>query len=272
MDCISQSLTGPFPYRTVGLRLGLVGMVLGFTFCAEVRGGKPEDASFDRDTKLTLLARQALQADRELAPHNLGVSVQDRAATLWGPVPSVALARRAEILLRNLAELVEVHNELHLDPTQDPGPTKSSPPRPREPSFQKTKPTGSAALTGFPRERAKVAVGQEEQRAPPDKKTLVLPPITIPTPAGARQSPADPVRGDQTRARKTAGGLTEALGQLRKRNPQFRSVQTEIRGRLVYVRGTAGQSEQVSQFAQAIAELPGVERVVLQTAIPPGSR
>jgi hypothetical protein len=43
-------------------------------------------------------------------------------------------------------------------------------------------------------------------------------------------------------------------------------VQTDIHGAWVYVRGPAPLAEEVFAFAQAIAELPGVERVILQSA------
>ena len=39
------------------------------------------------DLILTVLARKALLDDRDLATLNLGVRVQQRVATLWGPVP-----------------------------------------------------------------------------------------------------------------------------------------------------------------------------------------
>src|SRR5690349_19380064 len=47
------------------------------------------------DTLLTISARRTLAADAELAPLSIGVSVHWGVATLWGNVPSPALAERA---------------------------------------------------------------------------------------------------------------------------------------------------------------------------------
>ena len=43
----------------------------------------------------TLLVRKAFAQDKELAKLNLGVLVENRVATLWGPVPSSKLLSRA---------------------------------------------------------------------------------------------------------------------------------------------------------------------------------
>src|ERR1044071_9815392 len=72
-------------------------------------GGDPS-----RDTRHTMQARRLLAEDPDLAPWNIGVIVQDRVATLWGPVPSAEVAFRAEICLKSMIELIEVRNELFL--------------------------------------------------------------------------------------------------------------------------------------------------------------
>src|SRR5205823_4800377 len=54
-----------------------------------------------------------------LGPLNLGVRVRDRVAVLWGPVPSTEMARRAVELLQGLPDLVEVRNELHVEPRDE---------------------------------------------------------------------------------------------------------------------------------------------------------
>jgi BON domain len=263
----------------LGLCLGLVGVAFAIGFPGRVSGGKPEARSTDRDWKLTLLARQALQSDRELAPHNLGVSVQDGVATLWGPMPSAPLARRAENRLRNLPDLLEVRNEFHVDPTQA-APTEK--PLPREKS------AGPARMTGFSREGNSAPAWCPAGRRPEfgrgaaesggavadrgGQYTLVLPAITIPTGPGSRGSQASEERGHPSAAPLPAPDLERGLGQLRQRYPQFRAVQTEVRGGLVFVGGAAAQCREVFQFAQLVAELPGVERVVLQSPPPPAPR
>lgn len=66
----------------------------------------------DSDEFDTLEARDVLCADAELRPLNLGVTVRDHIAVLWGPVPSRDLSLRAEIRLRSMLPLANVRNEL----------------------------------------------------------------------------------------------------------------------------------------------------------------
>jgi hypothetical protein len=65
-----------------------------------------------RDVRQTIHARKLLSEDPELAAWNIGVTIQDRVATLWGPVPSAEVAFRAELCLRSVIELADVRNEL----------------------------------------------------------------------------------------------------------------------------------------------------------------
>src|SRR5205823_4317942 len=53
-----------------------------------------------RDLDLTLQARKSLLQVDELSGLNVGISVQGRAATAWGSVPSAELSRRVEECLR----------------------------------------------------------------------------------------------------------------------------------------------------------------------------
>src|SRR5919199_5069111 len=46
-----------------------------------------------QDCRLELKALEALMQDEVLAPLNLGLTVRDHVATLWGPVPSAALGQ-----------------------------------------------------------------------------------------------------------------------------------------------------------------------------------
>src|ERR1022692_3169962 len=88
------------------------------------------DAS--RDVRQTMQARKLLADDPELASLNIGVTVSDRVAVLWGPVPSAEAAFRAELCLKTMIELAEVHNELFVKDSLEPmrGPLKiDSPPQ-----------------------------------------------------------------------------------------------------------------------------------------------
>ena len=75
----------------------------------------PPDRSFT-DFLQTVQACQRLQEDELLAPLNVGVKVRHRVAVLWGPIPTAALALRAEQRLRTMIELVDVRNDLIVMP------------------------------------------------------------------------------------------------------------------------------------------------------------
>ncbi|MCI0638990.1 MAG: BON domain-containing protein [Gemmataceae bacterium] len=85
---------------------------------APARSADPEAARRMHDTLQTIHARKLLLADPQLGPLNLGVSVRNRVAMLWGPVPSLDLSRRAEQRLRGMFELVEVQNRLFVPEDQ----------------------------------------------------------------------------------------------------------------------------------------------------------
>src|SRR2546427_8146204 len=89
-----------------------------------------------QDVLHTVLARRMLLQDDKLAPFNLGVTVRNRAAVIWGTVPTVELARRAQALVRSAPEFVEVRNELRIDPGEAIGFAPGSPqflPGPHDP-------------------------------------------------------------------------------------------------------------------------------------------
>jgi hypothetical protein len=114
-------------------------------------GGDPA-----RDVRQTIEARKRLADDPELAAWNIGVTVRDRTATLWGPVPSVEVSFRAELCLKTMIELTGVRNEtfvsellkpmrvpLKIDNPPSPGPDALPPPAPGSPRLQQPIPGGS---------------------------------------------------------------------------------------------------------------------------------
>lgn len=97
------------------LRLLLAAALLAS--CAMVGRTAPPEVAF-ADLWQTIQAHKFLQEDDELAPLHLGLKVRGRIATLWGPVPSVDLAVRAERRLRRMIQLIDVRNELIVMPDQ----------------------------------------------------------------------------------------------------------------------------------------------------------
>ena len=93
---------------------GLISLILTAMPLAVSAGPARIGGDLSRDLRQTIQARRLLADDPDLAPWNIGVIVQDRVATLWGPVPSAEVAFRAEICLKSMIELTEIRNELFM--------------------------------------------------------------------------------------------------------------------------------------------------------------
>jgi hypothetical protein len=61
-------------------------------------------------------------------------------------------------------------------------------------------------------------------------------------------------------------GVSAEVERVRQADPRFRSIQTEVQGGLVLLRGGDTPGEHVMAFAQMVTRLPGVERVLVQRA------
>src|SRR5689334_6807239 len=96
-------------YRT-GL-IGGFGLWLGLAASAPAQPTR-DARELSRDVQQTMQARRLLHADPELAGLNVGVSVERRVATLFGPAPSAEAIFRAELCIRGMVGLVEVRNRM----------------------------------------------------------------------------------------------------------------------------------------------------------------
>ncbi len=72
------------------------------------------------DLELTLRARRLLVEDAALARYDITVRIDDRVAELSGPVPSMAIALRAENNLKGLLGLASVRNHLTIEDKSTP--------------------------------------------------------------------------------------------------------------------------------------------------------
>lgn len=144
--------------------------------------GNARSAAATRDLGLTIQARRALLRDKDLGGLNLGVHVHNRVAILWGPVPTVELAFKAEVCLRELIELTEVRNQLFV--TGDDAPP-SGVAQPVLPAF--LPPASSPVLPGLPTDnvptaRPPAAPPRVIQPTPPPDEEIELPPLRLPNP------------------------------------------------------------------------------------------
>jgi len=189
------------------------------------------------DTRLTLQARQTLQHDAALAIlPELRVTVRNGVATLWGAVPDCASARQAETLLRQLAGVSEVCNDLQVQSPTDP-----------MVAFLRQN-DGVNGRASIITNRPASLMSRAEDEAAAERGIALLPPITLPA-APAAAADADPAA---------------ALARLRQAEPRFHGVLAEVRGGVVWLRPNGARPPDVFELARLASTLPGVERVIVQ--------
>jgi hypothetical protein len=208
-----------------------------------------------------------LQQDPVLAPLDLGVTVREGVATLWGPVPSRELGERAAALLRRLPELSAVHNELFVDPFADLLAHGNGMTRPRPPHWTTSRLEGvRQPPPPPPGENTHVAA------AP----TLALPaPAWVPVPAPARAPPSAAPKGPESPvvfpgirvpapATTSSSGIEAAVEKLRRGQERFRRVRALVQGDRVFLSGAVARWQDVYDLSQAITDIPGVAGVTIR--------
>jgi hypothetical protein len=274
-------------------------------------GASPAPLGDDRDWQIAFQARTLLLEEPVLASLNLGVSVRDRVATLWGAVPSVADARRAQTIVRGIPGVASIRNEMNIDaackedlpsavpsakpaargeerkhltpapqsfpqwlPSKETRPAKRkdmTPPRkgvtdtgPKPTSKElPARPAQPSSL--MPEElRKKVTEERSASLRRQDPPEQVLPAIAIPT-APSRRSSMPATRVQRTLVGKPAPGTEEAIKDLMRLNQEFDGIRVKVHGKLVYIfRKPASAADSVFRLAEAVSEIPGVDRVIVK--------
>jgi osmotically-inducible protein OsmY len=233
----------------------LFGAVFLFAAALAQAGPNRIDDDTARDVRQTMEARKLLADEPELEAFNIGVSVQNRVATLWGPVPSIEVAFRAELVLRTMFELTAVRNELFVSELVEPMKKKplriDNPPRPLPDLAPPKLPPLPRLMPGAPG----VLMGTENKRLvsqPTVKEKPALPRIEamVPDP-----TPAPVVNGDAQ--------LTAAVRNLLAEKVAYRQVQFIVKDGRVYLRTTGPDTDLLYEAAQAVSRLPQVAGVVL---------
>jgi osmotically-inducible protein OsmY len=241
---------------------------------AAVLSAEPPVLGVDQDLRQERMARQTLYQDKVLGPLNLGVRVHHRVAVLWGPVPSADLARRAVELLRQLPTLVEVRDDLNIQPPEEPPrgdrylpAPQALPMKPAIPNNASPRPSphpavltknaaaslvGSPSPVGYPKPQMGSSVKPGPQAPDYDGPEGMLPAIAIP-------SAADAVFVGTA----TGDLLIERATRHQRSDPRFRHLRVEVQGKVVHLQGQAQSWADIHELARRIANLAGVERVVL---------
>jgi hypothetical protein len=243
--------------------------------------GPPAADDVPPDVLLTVAARRALLADRDLAHLPLGVSVRQRTAVLWGSSPSAALTARAVERLRHVPGLTGVRSEVLPVPAALAEAGRPEEPPAGDPPTPVASPLAPGALAGQagPPGRAPglaASASSVPAGAGPDAAVILSAPVAVAAPvAGPACTPAAELLRPILRPVSPAPAppapspaaavpdLTAAVERLRRGDERFGQLRAEVQGRAVIVRGTARCGEDVTAFARALARVGGVERVVL---------
>jgi hypothetical protein len=253
------------------------------------------------DLELTLRLRTALEQDDKLVDQNVGASVKDRVATLWGSVGSSQLSRHAAEVAQKTLGVMSVINQLRIN-----RPAESSLPR----SAATYNPLTEPMLSEAPRAQAAV-VHRADERALITGQGLFWKPVGVPaappkiadyTTSGADPSfgqPApragepvwrpgttppgpDPVGAppavSSTQAPPPAiarlaapdkpaenqNDLRARVEALRLGDSRYLGLRAEVRGETVQISGHAEAWTQVFELCRRVAWLPGVKRIVVE--------
>jgi hypothetical protein len=229
------------------------------------------------DVVLARSALAALDAERDLKGVNLVVSVVNGVAVIGGPVPSVAIAERAEQVVRKVRGMKEVRNTCFVSTGPDPllkavadKAGSSLPPRPAmgdlpgvlsnqlPPPVSPFPPHTSVAAANS----NSTVVARKPALPLPDAVNILGAPVG---PAGTNppSGPSTPTTAPGQLTGSTAGGVLSAANEVKKAEARFASLTVELRDGLLVVSGSAPLASDAWDFAWKLRQLPGVSRVAV---------
>lgn len=241
----------------------VAGLLTGFSAArADEAGWRPAgfpttgDGPTAGDARLASVVEAMLRSDPLLGELNLGVTVEDHVATLWGPVPSADLGRRAQDLVRRVDGVADVKNDLRLAPEPaDHGVQPSHPRTGREDSPPACPPRWVAAGT---RQADGIA---PDARRPVPAAAASRPVAGTATPGVVLRQPVQLLAPVPLRS---ADVLAQAILRVRTADPRFAAIECQVDAGIVRLSGAAPSWEAAYALARAVAALPGVQRVVLE--------
>lgn len=237
-----------------GARAGDEGAGPPLSLARETNNGK--------DLAATIRVRKALESDTELRPLkiNLHVKMTKGIAQLSGAVPSAAARKRVVRVVEQVPGVLRVEGGgLYLAQPRTSAPSLTQPIAPDPPTRTlSASPHSSSAARGRLTGREPPGMGTQsrspvhgeitQSRSPRSQRVTLLAPEGI-APRANAPAPAE--------------SITAAIDRLRREDARFRQVRTELHGSSVHILSGKASGEQVMAFAQVIARLPGVERVII---------
>jgi osmotically-inducible protein OsmY len=219
----------------------------------------PPAAQHDvHDIRLALRVRRALAQDTELARFPVNVTVKQGVVTLWGQVPSEALASRAAQLARRIQGVFQVRRELEIGPVE---PDRDETPRLPD-ATRISAPLGPAR--GNSRPRGVLAGNPHEDRTPPSAlgdSAWIGPPITRKDPSAEAGPPAVLLAPQPLRKLEP---LKDALDHLVRSDVRYARARAEVQNGVVTLSGNVSAMEHAMELAKRAAQLPGVKQVVVE--------
>lgn len=212
-----------------------------------------------RDWILNNQARRAILKDDQLAPHNIGVTVKNKIATIWGSIPAPEIAKRAEATLLKIPGIATVMNECRIVPGTDPIPqaiadavrnarnrgddpnvsAKIAPPPPSTVTSRQV--VAKPDLNAIPAKADEFAV-----MPPPPSTVLLAPTMNEPRSFNASPWPWERVRASDKR---------------------FKDLNLEVRNGIVKVSGIVARMKDAWDLAEMLNALPGVKQVIIGRVI-----
>jgi hypothetical protein len=217
------------------------------------------------DCRLSLQAREALAGDVILRSANIGVSVHDYFAVIWGSVEDRSMAQRAECIVRSVPGIAGIDNQLRLEATSTvAGRTKEAGQESQRAARNKA---GLAPnLRGIGSRDNVVPVLRAAQSTPPGLKAGI--PIRLTTgPESALPTVVllKPLEGS------TESVLWDRIERIRREDRRFQGMQFRLAGPIVYVwSGQRGRAE-IFEFAKNISRVRGIQKVLIEPSMPAGT-
>ncbi len=246
-----------------------------------VSGAEPPLEGSRTNVQDIILARAALAAlDRaeELRGVNLVVSVADGVAVIGGPVPTLAHAQKAELIVRSVPGIRDVTNTCFVSSGPDPllrAITRGQPPRSPQgddlPAIVRPAPPVSPfpiqPTRSEPRSLGQQVVTSRRVPDPIGGQDVLGPPVApIPggsaTPSTVRDVPA--VAPGTLTGNARVSPLAAALA-IQRSDPRYAGLKIDYRDQTIWISGMARQHRDAWDLAAQLRSLPGVARIVVGT-------
>ena len=207
-----------------------------------------------RDLGISVRARRVLKSDPALAALNLGISIEDGIASVWGPIPSDAVGRRAVVLLESVRGIRAVRSNFYAQTPREQNLLGDLARRLEMPErFEASKPdVDSETLRKIPRVMPPAIV---TRGSPASGLAPTAPQVFAPRPVTAPPKEPDP----------PVIPLRDRIASMRRDDPRFARIPILIYGTRIQVQQNAAADDVIRDLVNRLRRLPGVTEVELKS-------